>query len=194
MSKLPSAEEINAITKALQSYFIALGRVAHSWNHLHEELGKVFCAVAGLDLSVGMAIWHKLRSDFSQREILQGAITAKVSDTDWDLAHPGALNGVTFLLTETQSLSDKRNDAIHAPCHVLPGATEFEITPISYFGNPRARKLIGKDILSEFDWYERWANAIKSHATEVRLAIDSGTHTWPKKPDRPTRGQLDHRG
>ena len=141
-----------------------------------------------------MTIWHKLKSDRSQRDILEGAIKAAASAPDWADEHPGALDGVTYLLTETQSLSDKRNDAIHAPCHVLPGATEFEIAPISFFGNPRAQKLVRKDILSEFDWYERWADALKWHATEVRFALDSNIRTWPEKPSRPNRGQAGSRG
>jgi hypothetical protein len=39
-----------AIKNLLDPYFMALGQVAHSWNHLHEELGKLFCAITRTDL------------------------------------------------------------------------------------------------------------------------------------------------
>ena len=39
-----------AIKNLLDPYFMALGQVAHSWNHLHEELGKLFRAITRTDL------------------------------------------------------------------------------------------------------------------------------------------------
>ncbi len=39
-----------AIKNLLDPYFMALGQVAHSWNHLHEELGKLFRAITRSDL------------------------------------------------------------------------------------------------------------------------------------------------
>jgi hypothetical protein len=60
-----------------------------------------------------------------------------------------------YLTNETNKLAERRNDAIHAPCNALPGFHDFDIKPISFFRNPRARALTGKDILSEFACYER---------------------------------------
>jgi len=187
MARLPSAEEIKAANEALQPYFLALGKVAHSWNHLHEELGKVFCAVTQLELTIGMAIWHGLRSDAGQRDILKGAVEAAARDPEWVDLHPGAEDGVLYLTSKTQGLANKRNDAIHAPCDVIP-AGDFEIRPITFFQNQRAQSLRGKDILKEFEWYERTADALRRHATECRFALD-GQLPWPDEPQLPTLGQ-----
>jgi len=135
MARLPTLNEISALEATLEPYFTALGKVAHEWNHLHEELGKVFCAVTALDLSVGMAIWHSLKSDRSQRDILEGVVQGKEFDEDWMEAHPGAISGVLYLTKETNKIADRRNIAIHAPCHALPELDDFEIKPITFFGN-----------------------------------------------------------
>jgi hypothetical protein len=186
MATLPSADELNAIEATLQPYFLALGKVAHSWNHLHEELGKIFCAVTQLDLSVGMAAWHGLRSDRGQRQMLEAAIKGAAESEDWVEEHPGALEGVIWLINRVNCLSGDRNNAIHAPCHALPGLEDFEIKPITFFGNRLARKLQGKDILQEFSWYEQTADILRRHATDVRFALDAQV-AWPERPALPKR-------
>lgn len=188
MAAFPSKEEIEAANAALKPYFIALGIVAHAWNHLHEELGKIFCAVTELDLPIGMAIWHSLKSDRSQRDILKGAVCAAAGDPDWLKQHPNAMDGVLYLINKTNAVAEKRNDAIHAPCTVIPGGDDFEIMPVTFFGNEKAKHLRGKDILAEFSWYEKTADALKTHARAVRFALDS-CGTWPEKPRMPTLGQ-----
>jgi hypothetical protein len=62
MAKLPTSEEVEAAEKALEPYKLALGKVAHAWNHMQEQLGRLFCMVSGLDDSMGMSIWHALKS------------------------------------------------------------------------------------------------------------------------------------
>lgn len=187
MARLPSIEDVEAADKALQPYYSALGKVAHAWNHLHEELGKVFCAATQLDLSIGMAVWHSLKSDRSQREILEGAIIRAAQSEDWMEAHPGAVEGIQYLLKKVNQLAGYRNDAIHAPC-IVNWRGDFEITPLTFFGNDKARRLMGKDILVEFEWYEKTAGALRSHASACRFALDAGS-AWPEKPLLPTVGQ-----
>jgi len=177
------------IENLLDPYFLALGRVAHSWNHLHEELGKVFCALTRVDLESGMAIWHALKSDRSQRDILVGALIQKAEDEDWVERHPGAKEGLLDLISETNKLAERRNTAVHAPCNIVIAEGEFQIIPITFFRNDKAKKLVGKDILKEFRWYEQFADALREHATDCRRALDLTNGTWPKKPLMPTLGQ-----
>jgi hypothetical protein len=44
-------------------------------------------------------------------------------------------------------------------CQLHLEAKKFELCPLAYHGNPRTHKLIGKDILSEFEWYEQSADS-----------------------------------
>lgn len=190
MAKLPSEEELDALDASLQPYFIALGKVAHAWNHLHEELGKVFCSITGLDLSVGMNIWHSIKSDRSQREMLAGAITAVASDEDWVAVRPQAVVGVRWLLKKIDKIASKRNSAIHAPCFPTLGPDHFEIKPLTFFSNRLALRLAGKDILKEFSLYEEAADTLRQHTKVVRYAIDAKT-AWPDRPPLPDFGPDD---
>jgi hypothetical protein len=180
MVKLPSQEQIDA----LQPYFMALGKVAHSWNHLHQELGKVFCALTKLKIQVGMAAWHGLKSDRSQREMLEGVLNSISSSPSWNKRHPGAKTGIKWLINQTDELAIKRNDAIHAPCDVRPSGTDFEIVPITFFHSQTAKRLLGKDILKRFAWYEASAHTLTRYASASRFALDART-PWPDKPRPP---------
>jgi hypothetical protein len=83
MAKLPSTEEIDAATTAFEPYFKAVGRVVHAWNHLQEEFGSLFCDIAGLDHSMGFAIWQSVAHDRGQRTMLEAALDMKDKDDDW---------------------------------------------------------------------------------------------------------------
>jgi hypothetical protein len=189
MAKLSSNEDVAAATVTLETYFLALGKVAHEWNHMQEELGGLFCEVASLDQQMGMAIWHALKSDRSQRDLLRAAIETKATDDDWIEKRPKALTAIVDLLNEINEFSNRRNAAIHAPCSVVSGEGDLEIFAVSFTGNPNAAKLRNKDILSEFDWYERTAEHYRRYVKDIHYALSEPRVPWPDKPARPTRGQ-----
>lgn len=140
--RVPSDEKME---ETFSPYLMALGRVAHSWNHLQEALGKLFCTVTKMESAVGLSIWHSVLSDRTQREMLRAALVH-------NNLKPKITKEIEWILNQTQSLSNRRNDAIHAPCLITVGA-ELEIKLSFFSQNPRARSLIGKDILIEFAWY-----------------------------------------
>jgi hypothetical protein len=169
----------------MNPYVTALGRVAHSWNYLQESLGQLFCTVTGLDERVGQAIWHSTSSDRAQREMLSAATSTSL-DRRLTTDYPKAKEDIKWLLDRANKVADQRNDAIHAPISISIGQSEFEIVPASYYGNPRAKKLVWKDIIAEFKWYELSADALTRFARAVRTAIQSDTFPWPDKPQMPT--------
>jgi hypothetical protein len=75
------------------------------------------------------------------------------------------------------------------PCSVVPGEEEVEIYAVSFFGNKNAKKLRGKDILAEFGWYERTADAFRIYARDINTALSDARLPWPDKPRMPTLGQ-----
>jgi hypothetical protein len=189
MAKLPTHEEIDATTVTFETYFSALGKVAHEWNHMQEELGKLFCEVAGLDQSMGMTIWHALRSDLAQRQMLKAAIEYKGSLEDWADKFPKAEGAIVELVEEINKFSNRRNAAIHAPCSVIVGEDELEIFAVSFSGNPNAKKLRDKDILVEFSWYERTAETYRRYIRDLEFALSDSRVPWPDKTVLPTQGQ-----
>ncbi len=192
MAKLPTEQEIEAAEQALEPYKLALGKVAHAWNHMQEQLGRLFCMVANLDDLMGMSIWHALKSDRSQRDILLSAAIAADRDPDWNKDFPKAKADIKWLLQKVNALTDGRNSAIHAPIFST-AVGEAEIRPFVFYGNPNAARLLGKDILAEFDWQERYFSAVRSHAAAMTNPLlarrFSEMWPWPDRPLLPTVGQ-----
>ena len=174
----------NAIDAKMAPYVAALGRVAHSWNYLQEALGQLFCGVTGLESVVGEAIWHSTTNDRAQREMLRAAIMASTQER-LAVELPKAKDDIKWLLDRADSVAEQRNTAIHAPMSLVLGNKEIELHPLAYHGNPRARKLVGKDILTEFDWYEKCADALTDFARAARRAIAGDSAPWPEKPQMP---------
>ena len=188
MPKLPSPTDAEAeIEKIWEPYISALGRVAHSWNHLQDALGHLFIVIANLDNTTGFAIWYSTQDDRAQRRMLRAAIE-KLLDEDLD-QYPTAKDDLLWITDEANKIANKRNDAIHAPCSMIIGDEGFEIIPVQFYGHPRARNLSGKDILKEFEWYERQADTLAKYARVAATVLSSHSDTWPEKPLMPTLGQ-----
>jgi hypothetical protein len=173
----------------IQPYVMALGKVAHAWNYLQEALGQLFCAVTGLESdNTGQAIWHSTPNDRAQREMLKAAINAS-NHRRLTKDLPKAKDDIPWLLNQADKLAEDRNNAVHAPMAVTTDGKTVEIIPAAYYGNPRARKLAGKDILAEFEWYEHRADTLTRFARAIRTAITTDAAPWPDRPQMPTLRQ-----
>src|ERR1700735_2797698 len=106
----PTNDEVKI---ALDAYALAVGKVAHSWNYLHERLGQLFVTVTGTKREIALAIWYTPVSDLLQRNLLKAAVTANI-DHDW-VEKPHRKEDILWLLKEADLLSHRRNTAIHAP-------------------------------------------------------------------------------
>ena len=69
--RFPTEEEVTA---AFERYTTAVGKVAHSWNYLHEKLGQLFVVVLGAERALAMSAWYSIDSDRLQRKILMAII------------------------------------------------------------------------------------------------------------------------
>ena len=100
--------------------------------------------------------------------MLKAALGARAADDEeWVSKYPKAVKDIRWLLEKANGVAEKRNDAIHAPCSLGIVGHELEIIPIDFYGNPRAKNLRGKDILSEFAWYEKGADILRLFTREI---------------------------
>src|SRR4051812_1242982 len=180
-TKSPTVHEV--IQARFSEYALALGKVAHAWNVLHESLGKLFGLVAKIDEHTAFGIWYSTPSDRGQRQMLKAAL---LTSNFLDNYKKGAKADVEWLINKTDSLADMRNDAIHAPCGLLMANRQFEITASYFNGNPRATKLKGKVILKEFAYYEAYADVLTYFAKHIENAI-TVHKKWPARPNLPSR-------
>ena len=182
----PTDDETKA---AFEAYTLAVGKVSYAWNYLHEKLGQLFVVVNGAEREVALAIWYSTDSDRTQRNMLKAA-NAGSSKNRWPLA-PQAKDEIAWLLDRAESLADARNNAVHAPATLLVGPwSEGNAVMGAAFmaGHARAKKLVGKDLLAEFAWCERYAEALTMFTQKVQTAICfAERYPWPERPSLPTR-------
>ncbi len=184
--KVPTDEQIKV---AFEAYTLAVGKVAHAWNYLHERLGQLFALLTGADRGIALAVWYSTDNDRAQRKMLRAAIAAAAPQR-W-ASIPKAVTDLTWLLDRADEVSEHRNNAIHAPSSLYIGGSEdggSEMGASYFHGNPRAKKLIGKRLISEFDWCERFTETLSrfAQATESAIAFPS-QYPWPALPRKPVR-------
>lgn len=183
---MPSPEEITA---AFEAYALAVGKVAHAWNYLQETLAHLFVHVLGVaDRQVALAVSYSTDSDRAQQRMLRDAVN--VAMARWP-TRTKAKDDLIWLLKEVTALADHRNNAVHAPGALyIGGGTDGapEIGPSMFPGHPRAKRLMGKRLIEEFEWYETWAETLIEFGRSVEGALAVEQNPWPNRPRRPVRG------
>lgn len=179
---IPTTRELN---KAVRLYALELARLTIEWNHLHENLANLFWRSTGItNGAIPLAIWHSIRSDLAQRQVLRAAAQQMYAH------NKQAKDEIEWVLdTIDNKLSNRRNDAIHAP--IIFEGGPHETTPVipSHTMNPRALSLKGKVIMKELVWYRDMARCLRLYARELHRALKPNTlKPWPTRPLLPTLG------
>ncbi len=179
------------IRKQAAPYFHELGLVVASWNELHEQLGQLFWTVTGISNGyIALGIWHSTENDRAQRKMLEAILPfslgelqrAKQNGPNW--VHR-AREEIKWILDRVNTLADRRNDAVHSPFLIQQDGQRWKVASSTFFQHPRAKKLGGKELLSEFRWYRKTADALSSYAQNVRLGLYAESFSWPNRPSLP---------
>lgn len=108
------------------------GEIIGQWNSLHSVLMAFFCEfVERDDVDPGRSIWHTLKSDLSQRDILSSLAEVRLKK------RTGLKKGLKWLIKSVGKLAAYRNAYAHAPVHysIEPdGSTK--IVPSSLAASP----------------------------------------------------------
>jgi hypothetical protein len=169
---------------AFEPYVTALGQLTLAWNDLHETLAILFSMVMGGGF-VGqyLAIWHAIKVDRAQRDILLAAAKAD------PLRYPRLVPDLEWISGKADGVEDARNDALHSPLWGSqrgPGSTL--VMPAIGLGHVRAQKLLAKDLLTEFHWCRDASLVLTGFARELDTAMSEFGLAWPDRPawrDRP---------
>jgi hypothetical protein len=182
--RYPSDAEVRA---HFEAYVAAVGKVAHAWNYLHERLGHLFVTIIDApNRDVSVAVWYSPFADRVQRDMLQATIEA-MPEYRWHNQPPQAKADLLDVLKEISALGFKRDDAIHAPASLYTDVKGAEMAASFLSRHRRARNLAGKSLLVEFDWCERYAEALSRFIDQARHALAFGGVRWPDKTHKPTR-------
>ncbi len=166
---------------------LKIGWIAYEWNRLQETLAELFADALG-NHTPAFKIWHSLRSDLTQREMLKAAAEDKMAFGAESLKRVWA--EILWVTNEATALSHKRNDALHAPFFFVTHADKIEVLPLHIFGNQKAKKLLSKDILKEFEWYKNNLAVLADYAMSLHYAVRfTGDFSLPTRPVMPSLGQ-----
>jgi hypothetical protein len=186
-------DPISYSNKVFLPYVAALGQLALAWNGFHQTLALLFCSVAReqkptTETSTSgqlLAIWHALKSDRAQREILLAAVQNHI----WGASPPKFEEDVKWICDRADSLEDARNDALHSPLWAYERMSQETIVmPIIGIGHIRAKKLFDKNLLSEYRWCRDATLVLTRFAGEIDEALSDGMRPWPDRPRLPIRG------
>jgi hypothetical protein len=174
--------------RVLKLVAIELGWLLYEWNRLQEALAELFRDVVSPDNSnVMFAIRHSTPNDRTQREMLRAALDATYRNIQ---PKPQIYNDVTWILSQLEPLSGRRNVAVHSPLvfirDVGPTASQYELSPMHFFGNPRAKQLKGKVLIEEFKWYRDHISRLAEYAELLHFGLAfEGDYPWPGRPELP---------
>jgi hypothetical protein len=158
---------------------LAIGRIAISWNEFQESLAELFARLFGKRRwRHALAAWQALSNDRAQRDMLRAVAEARFG-TD-----SRASQEVGWLVDQAhQHLSDGRNTGIHMPLMVLRDLNDIvSILPLALFGNRRAKKMLGKDLLNEYTAYEEDIRDMSTFSIALQFRISAGRGAWPQRP------------
>jgi hypothetical protein len=104
--------------------------------------------------------------------------------------HSKTSEEITWLLNESDTLSNKRNEAMHTPLNILMDTTSFEFKVESnhIWGHPKAIKLKDKDVLNVFSLYRAQTDCLNTYAMSIWLHLRTAS-PLPQRPILPTSGQ-----
>jgi hypothetical protein len=180
-----------AMREKFGEYLIAVGRVAHDWNHLQETLGKLFASVIldSHDITL-LAVWYSEQNDRAQRRMLRAAINAGAIQKRKP-APPGATEDILWLLEEADKLGARRDEALHAPFQIRleEGGTPYVIAA-DFQGNPIARRMKEKTIMSELSLSAWRARQLRGYVETIDRALKDSQSPWPDK--RPSLSRETH--
>jgi hypothetical protein len=127
-----------------------------------------------------------LKSDRSQREILLAA--AKSTFVNGSGSQKRA-EEIEWICKRADALEDSRNDALHSPLWATPrGPSTSIVSPVVGLGHVRANKLLGKNLLTEFQWCRECSTLLRDYATELDFAVCRG-RALPDRPKLPSRNR-----
>ena len=164
-----------------------IGHFVYASARLQSSLGELFAAlVEPSNPALGLAIWNAIKSDGSQRNILEAA--AKVA-----LAHDqNAMSDVLWLLQWAKAIATYRNDAVHTAFFFETG-DDGNIHPVpDPLSNPgRLQRLADDDLPALFVRYRDELTTLYRYADKLtdQCRQEGERPPWPERPQLRPSGQ-----
>jgi hypothetical protein len=183
-----------------------LGRLVQTWAVLSESLAGIFQQATECQVHISNSVWHSVRSDLAQREMLLAALKASCDllrgwpDDEKKKNKLLVFGEYIWAVQEITTFSHRRNDLVHSPIVFLRTGTEteYETKVESFHGNPRAQKLKDKELYQYCRWLTDFCENMNKHISFIWQHVHAHG-TLPERPKWrslslfPTRRQPPHR-
>lgn len=179
-----------------------LGGLVRNWSNLQEQLAGIFHQATECPPHVANSIWHSLKSDLVQRELLLAALrSSAVLHRSWKDDEKRQLKVQVFeeyiwAIEQISKVAHRRNDLIHSPIIFFlgPDAIESEAQVSGTYDNPRAKALKDKELYQLARWLNAFCDLISRHLHSIWQTVNR-TGSVPIRPtikaqsEFPTRKQ-----
>jgi hypothetical protein len=160
-------------------YAKAIGELVWASNFAHGAFRFLFCSLLKSENDLaGDDIWHALKSDSSQRDILlASAHYANIS--------PGVYNRIVWIHRMAGKLATIRNDAVHTEMFFRTDSDGGLIDePPMVMANPARRKRLDKNpkLLEIFNRARGDFIQLGAYAFLIGHSIQYEGASWPRKP------------
>ena len=176
-------------SKEFRPYAAALGQIALAWNELHQALAILFCTVMGGGyVNQFLAVWHAIKNDRAQREILKAAATSNLNSYLSPEIVEKLTSDIAWINARANEVEDARDDALHSPLFAFRGPNA--VFPAAGLGHKRAEKLMARrNLLHEFRWCRNSAMTLTEYVYGLDGAASGLGRPWPDRPKMPNRGE-----
>lgn len=155
-----------------------VGRVAIAWNALCETMAIAFSLILKPDhQGAALSVWHSVKSDRYQREMLRAAAIAMLGDKN-----QAALKEIEWVLGQIDATENRRNDAIHAPYAIQIENGLAKPMPSPMTGNPKAENLKDRDLVEALQAYSTRMSSLDHFLHGVMVHLVHPDNPLPKRP------------
>ena len=164
-----------------EPFALALGRVTLAWNSLHVALFGLFWAVSGYaNRLIPGAIWHALKVDRAQRDILKNFAASNVLG----ISIPNNIRTeIAWILNEANVLENDRNNLLHTPFAI----NENGVFALHLGQHKRGITLSGKEMQAYANWLFSRIMMLTEYAEQLEEPIRRSHLSLPKRPSLPAR-------
>lgn len=141
-----------------------------------------------------LAIWHALKNDAAQRDILEAAAKEARENREYESELGKKLiEEIHWINVRSREIADLRDDALHSPLWG-EGGIRNRVLPVTGLGHVRAQKLMDAEskrgLLTEFRWCRDAALVLTDYVRDIDDVLSGRVRKpWPQRPALPNRGQ-----
>jgi hypothetical protein len=159
-----------------------VGEITFAWTQLHSALFAIFNSLFHQDGGAAYGIWHCIRNDSAQRDMLLAAAEARLTNKKT------LLNQVRWIARCAEVLGGLRNDLAHTGI-----AVDVDLDDLTLFLRPdpgaRAASIARLTQLNDSKLWDKVVGdlrALDSYARYLSLRIRGGdkpiSGSWPRRP------------